>query len=37
LRALADVIRMAQTLYSNQLLTGDLLTQLAGLMKPNVQ
>lgn len=37
LRALADVVRMAETLYGNQPLTGALLNQLAATLKPSMQ
>ncbi len=37
LRALADVIRMAENLFGGQRLTGDLLSQLAAQMKPGLQ
>lgn len=37
LRALADIVRFQQTLYSGQTLTGDLFTQLAGMLKPSAQ
>ena len=37
LRTLADVIRMAKTFYSSELLTGDLLNKLAARMKPSTQ
>lgn len=37
LRALADVIRLAETFYGNQPLTGDLLNQLAAQLKPSMQ
>lgn len=37
LRALADVIRMAETFYGKLPLTGDLLSQLAAQLKPSMQ
>lgn len=37
LRALADVMRMAQTFFPDQVLTGELFTQLANQFKPSAQ
>jgi DNA transposition AAA+ family ATPase len=37
LRALADVIRMAENFFGGQQLTGELLTQLAASLKPGLQ